>query len=247
MTFKYIAEIKKQLERLEKEGQEAMAQAVDVITTAIVAKQSIFGFGASHAGILIEEMYYRAGGLVVFNPIFGRELMLDTVPVSHTSKMERLVGYGDALLKNTPIKKGDVLIAHSVSGRNPVTIEIAQGARDVGATVIAVTNVQYSESVTSRHPNGKRLFELADIVLDNYGHIGDACVDLPGLSQKVAPSSTVIGATILNAVVAQVAEELIKKGLSTPPIFYSANLDGGDQLNRKIYNEFKEGIHYKFV
>ncbi|MCL2014817.1 MAG: SIS domain-containing protein [Defluviitaleaceae bacterium] len=247
MNFKYISEIKRQLARLEQEGAANMQLAVELLTDTILAKRSIFGFGASHAGILIEELYYRAGGLVVFNPIFGRELMLDTVPVSRTSQMERLVGYGETLLQDVPIKEGDVLLAHSVSGRNPVTLEIAAGARAAGAKVIAVTNVEYSKSVTSRHPSGKRLFELADIVLDNYGHIGDACIELPGTKQKVAATSTVIGATILNAIVAQVAEELIAKGVAVPPIFYSANIDGGDQLNRGVYREFGDSVHYRFV
>ena len=99
-----------------------------------------------------------------------KHLMLDTEPITHTSKMERLVGYGTALARsNADFRSGDVLVAHSVSGRNPVTVEVAQVAKDAGAKVVAVTNLKYSQSVASRHPSGKRLFELADIVLDNHG------------------------------------------------------------------------------
>ncbi len=246
MTFQYFTEIKKLLETIETKEKETMQQTVEVLTNAIVNNQSIFIFGASHAGILSEELFYRAGGLVLINPIFARELMLDTSPVTHTSQMERLVGYGTAVLNNVPIKEKDVLIVHSVSGRNPVSVEVAYEAKKRGAIIIALTNVTYSKSVTSRHPSGKRLFEVADIVLDNHGAIGDACVTVEGLEQKVAPSSTVIGATILNSIIAATTQELCNRGMKNPPIFYSANIDGGDELNQKIYEQYKDNIHYRY-
>ena len=247
MTFTYIDKIREILAKVEEFENETMKQVVNLLVEAIMEKRSIFVFGASHAGILSEELFYRAGGLMVVNPIFGRELMLDTSPITHTSQMERLVGYGTALMKGTPIKERDVLIVHSVSGRNPVSIEVAMEAKKQGAIVVALTNVTYSESVTSRHPSGQRLFEIADIVLDNHGDIGDACVSLEGMDQKVAATSTVIGATILNSIVAKATEELIKRGMEKPPIFYSANLDGGDELNRVMFQKYKDNIHYKFI
>ena len=83
-------------------------------------------------------------------------------------------------------------------------------------------------------------------MIDNHGEKGDACVKIEGVEQKVSPTSTVIGATILNAIVAATAQELVKRGVEKPPIFYSANVDGGDALNRKIFNEYKDSIHYTF-
>lgn len=247
MEFKYLTKIHELMAIIEKEENESMSQCVEMLCEAILNKHSIYTFGASHAGILSEELYYRAGGLMLFNPIFGREIMLDTEPITLTSKMERCVGYGEALAKSkVQFQKDDILIVHSVSGRNPVTLEIAMEAKKNEAKVIAITNVTYSQSVTSRHPSGKRLFELADIVLDNHGDIGDACVSIEGLQQKVSPTSTVIGAMMLNSIVAAVAQELVNRGMEKPPIFYSANLDGGDELNQKLYEEYKNMIHYKF-
>jgi len=246
MDFSYLNHVKNILEQVEANELKTMETVVETLTEAILNKKSIFIFGASHAGILTEEMFYRAGGLVVINPIFGSDMMLNTSPIVHTSKMERLPGYGTILLQKEAVKAGDILIVHSVSGRNTVSIDMAIAAKEKGMKVIALTNVKYSKSTTSRHPSGKRLFEVADIVLDNHGDIGDACVQLSGIDQKVAPTSTVIGATILNSIVAQTAENLIAKGLEKPPIFYSANLDGGDELNQKIYEEYKENIHYRY-
>jgi len=247
MTFTYIDKIREILAKVEEFENGTMEQVTKQLVVAILEKRSIFVFGASHAGILSEELFYRAGGLMVINPIFGRDMMLDTSPITQTSRMERLVGYGTTLVEGTPIKERDILIVHSVSGRNPVSIEVAMEGKKRGAIVVALTNVTYSKSVTSRHPSGLRLFEIADFVLDNHGDIGDACISLEEMDQKVAATSTVIGATILNSIVAKVTEELIRHGVEKPPIFYSANLDGGDELNKALFQEYKDNIHYKFV
>lgn len=247
MEFKYLEKIKELMAVVEAEEKQGMEESVNILCDAVMSKHAIYTFGASHAGILSEELYYRAGGLMLFNPIFGREIMLDTSPITLTSKMERCVGYGTALANSkADFKEGDVLIVHSVSGRNPVTLEIAMEAKKKNMKVIAVTNVTYSKSVTSRHPSGKLLYELADVVLDNHGDIGDACVEIEGIDQKVSPTSTVIGAMILNSIVAAVAQELVNRGMKKPPIFYSANLDGGDELNQKLVAEYQSVIHYDF-
>lgn len=246
MEFSYFKEIRRILDQVEQQELSSMKAAVTALTNAILKKNTIYVFGASHAGILAEELFYRAGGLVVINPIFGRELMLDTSPITHTSRMERLEGYGTLLVGKTSMEKGDVLIVHSVSGRNAVAIDAALEAKKRGALVICLTNLSYSKSVSSRHACGKNLYEISDIVIDNHGEKGDACVAIEGIEQKVSPTSTVIGASILNSIVAATAQALVEAGVETPPIFYSANMDGGDELNRRIYEEYKENIHYDF-
>lgn len=247
MNFDYIDRVLQLIKIIQVEEKENMEKCVELLTNTILHKKSIYTFGASHAGILSEEMYYRAGGLMMINPIFGREIMLDTSPITITSKMERCVGYGTILASKVHFKEGDVLIIHSVSGRNPVSIEMAIAAKKQGVKIIGLTNLAYSKSVSSRHPSGKNLYKFCDIVLDNHGDIGDACVSIEGLDQKVAPTSTVIGATILNSIVAATAQNLVKKGMRRPPIFYSANIDGGDELNEKLYEEYKDSIHYDFI
>lgn len=246
MTFKYFDKIKELIDIVEIEEKENMIKATKVIVDAVLSKKSIFSFGASHAGILSEELFYRAGGLVVINPIFAKNLMLDTYPITLTSEMERLEGYGTAIAKKSNISSGDVVIVHSVSGRNPVSIEVAMEAKKIGATVICITNLKYSKEVSSRHSSGKNLYQVSDIVIDNHGDKGDACIEIDGLEQKVSPTSTVIAATIMNSIVAQATQELIDNGLKTPPIFYSANIDGGDDLNKRIFEEYKDMIHYKY-
>ncbi|MFI3804255.1 sugar isomerase domain-containing protein [Vagococcus fluvialis] len=244
--FQYMDKVTEILKVVKENESGVIQEAIDLMTEANLNKQSVFIFGASHAGILMEEMYYRAGGMMTINPIFGREVMLDRSPITFTSQMERLEGYGTSLASTVDFKENDVLILHSVSGRNPIIIDIAIAAREKGVKLIGLTNVSYSKSVTSRHSSGKRLFEVVDIVIDNHGDIGDACCDIKGIEQKVGASSTVVGASILNTIIVETCQKLVDSGVKYPPIFYSANLDGGDQLNQDLYEQYKESIHYRF-
>lgn len=244
--YRYINKIEKILSIINEDERENIEAAIDLITNANIRKNSIYIFGASHAGILAEEMYYRAGGMITINAIFGREVMLDRKPITFTSKMERLEGYGTALASTVRFHSNDVLILHSVSGRNPVIIDMALAAKEKGVKIIGLTNLAYSKSVSSRHSSGKRLFEVSDVVIDNHGDIGDAACQIKGTAQKAGPTSTVIGAAILDNIIVEASQRLVDQGGHEAPIFYSANLDGGDQKNRQLISEYDQMIHYDF-
>jgi uncharacterized phosphosugar-binding protein len=122
-------------------------------------------------------------------------------------------------------------------------VEIAQGAKERGTFVIALTSLDYSRSVQPRAAGMPRLFEVADLVLDDRAPLGDALVALPGLAQKVGASSTVTGAAILNAIVVR-SVELILERSGDPPVFMSANLDGGDQVNQRWMEHYRGRLTY---
>lgn len=239
----YFEHIKEIMEKVREGQKEKISEAAGLMSEAIEKGNCIYVFGASHAGIIAEELFYRTGGLALVNPIFSSALMLNTRPVVLTSAMERLEGFGKTLLESVPTKKEDVLLIHSVSGRNPVAVEMALEARKKGVRVIALTNLNYSRNVSSRHSSGKKLYEAADIVIDNNGDFEDSCVKLEGLDQKVAPTSTVIGALIANSIIIHTVEKLIEKGI-TPPVFRSSNVDGGDEFNNEIFEKYKDRIFY---
>ncbi len=110
-----------------------------------------------------------------------------------------------------------------------------------GATIIALTSLPHSTSVSSANPSGKRLFEVADLVLDNACPPGDALVKLEGLPPRVAPGSTVIGALILNAIVAQAAKNLLDRG-ELPVVGFSGNLEEGREYNEKVLGEIRKKL-----
>lgn len=223
--------------------QKEIQEVVDLMVETIKSKHSIFMFGCSHAGIIAEEMFYRTGGLALINPIFFPGFMLNTRPVTLTSKLERVDGIASALLKENHVTAGDFLLIHSVSGRNNVPIEMAIEAKKMGVHVVAVTNVAYSSAVTSRHPGGKNLYELADIVLDNKGDFGDASIRLSGFAEAIGPTSTAVAVSLLNGIVVEVVEKLLDQN-DTPPVFLSANVDGGDEHNQSILEKYKDNIFY---
>ncbi len=222
---------------------EAIEKAAEVIAEAIEANHLVYVFGAAHAGILAQELFYRAGGLVPVNPVLPPGLTTEIRPITLTSRLERMPGFGTQVLAETPIQAGDVVIVHSVSGRNAAAVEFARGAGERGAFVIAVTSLQYSRAVQPRVSGTPRLFETADLVLDDLAPVGDALVELPGLAQRVGPISTVTGAAILNAVVARVAELLVQR-TGDAPIFMSANLDQGDAHNQRWLEHYRGRLTY---
>lgn len=239
----YVQHIKHLIDTVVETQYKKIDEVSSLMVETIKEGKCIYVFGASHAGIIAQEVFYRTGGLVPINPILPSSLMLNTRPVIHTSSMERLEGYGSEVLKTVNVQEGDLLLIHSVSGRNAVAIDMALDAKAKGVKVIALTNLTYSSQVTARHSSNKRLFECADIVIDNCGDFEDSCIQLENFDQKVAPTSTVVGALIVNMLVVQVAEKLLELGID-PPIYHSANVDGGDAFNQLMFEKYKNQIHY---
>ena len=240
---RYFCRVNDILAEVFRDEADAIEEAAQAIAGANRSGNSVFAFGCNHAGLITLELFYRTGGLVTVNPVRAPGMMLELSPPTMTSEMERMPGYGKIIFGNLKTKPGDVIIIHSVSGRNAVTVDMAEAARKAGMTVIVVTNLNTATTVTSRHPSGKKLHDFASILIDNHGDRGDASVEIEGFPQKVASTSTVVGAAILNAVVARVAELLMESGM-TPPIFMSGNIDGGDEHNRRVMNEHRDNIFY---
>lgn len=239
----YYLKTSKIIEKVLHEEAEAINDTIELIQNAIENRTNIYVFGASHAGILTEELFYRAGGLAVINPIIEPSMQLNIRPITATSQMERLEGYGKIICDKYPIAENDIIICHSVSGRNSVMIDFVLAAKKKGAKIVAMTNISYSKQCNSRHSSGMCLYQLADIVIDNHGEIGDACITIEGNAQKVAPTSTVVSVTIFNGIIAQIAFNMNSNNKECP-ILNSANVDGGDKLNEEIFNKYSNNIKY---
>ncbi len=242
-TNRYFQSAIATLQQVAESQESHLNAAVDLMVEAIVGGKSLFGFGASHSFIPVEEMVYRTGGLMLINPIYPHGMNLGVRPLPMTSQLERIVGLGTELFNASPARAGDVLMLFSTSGRNAVTIDMALAARERGVKTIAVTALAYSGGVASRHPSGKKLAGLCDVVIDNGAPYGDAAVAIEGFAQKVGPLSSVTACAIVNALVAEVVQRLVARGI-TPPVYVSANLDGGDAHNRRLLDQNRDRIHY---
>ncbi|GGD60160.1 SIS domain-containing protein [Paenibacillus nasutitermitis] len=226
---RYFAKVEEIFTKVIESQVDAMKQAARACSEAMSANKKLFFFGTGHSHMLAEEVYYRAGGLMNVIPILETALMLHEGGPKST-RIERLEGYAPILLDEYKVGQDDVIFVISNSGLNAVPVEMALGAKLRGATVIALTNLQQSSQEQPRHSSGKKLFQAADIVLDNCGCIGDAAVHMDSLHVAVGPTSTVIGAFILNSIIVQAAQNEVDQG-RRPSIFLSANLAKGDSYN----------------
>jgi len=239
----YFNIIRTTLDKVEETQYAQMKEAADMICKASLENKNIFAFGCSHGSLLALELYYRTGGMATINPIRAPGLNLDVDPASMTSQIECLPEYGRLIIDNQPISSGDVLIVHSVSGRNTVIVDVAMRAREIGVFVIALTGLEASLTLKSRHPSGKSLRDVSDLIIDNCGCLGDAALEIPNVPTKVAPTSTAIGAAILNAVMVQAVYQIAEtEGFA--PVFVSGNLDHGVEYNKNIFARYGDRIFY---
>ena len=142
---------------------ETLKEAGKRIAKSIAADGVLHTFGSGHSQILASEIERRAGGLVPVSSIYDPA---DGWP-------EQILGYGARLFQRYvyqyEVQASDVVLVISNSGRNAAPIEVAIEAKAAGMQVIAMTSLEMSKKTTSRHPSGKKLYELADLVLDNGG------------------------------------------------------------------------------
>jgi uncharacterized phosphosugar-binding protein len=227
--LRYLATTRDLIDRLVEGQWPNIAAAADLVAATLEQGGTIHAFGSGHSHILAEELFYRAGGLVRVRPILFEGLMLHASATLSTS-LERMPGLAAALLEDHPIPAGDVLVIASNSGSNAVNSELASAARRGGASIIAITSLRHATSSAARATDGPRLHEVADVVIDNGGCVGDAAIEIPGLDRRVGPTSTVVGAAIVNAMAVEAVERLIARGI-VPDVYTSSNVEGGDAAN----------------
>jgi len=240
---RYLDRLTAKLKEVQTIERDPILRSAAAIAEAITKGGMLYVFGCGHSAALSMDIFYRAGGLLLVQPILDERVSLHHQPVTEISEWERKEGWAWELLGNSAAQAGDIMIILSTSGRNGAPVDMALAAKGAGLTVIGVTSRAYAESLPSRHSSGKRLHEVADIVIDNHSAPGDAEMDLPGLEQKVGPMSTAVGSAILQSLVVETVANLLARG-AAPPVFMSANLPGGDEHNRKALARYRDRIRY---
>jgi uncharacterized phosphosugar-binding protein len=202
---------------------EALEEAARLVAASVAAGGVLHLFGAGHSQLLALDAFVRAGGLACVNPILDPSL--SPAAGLEVARAERTEGLAAAILAGEDLRPGEVVLVASNSGVNAVPVEVALGCRERGLRVVALTNLEQAKAAAPRHPSGARLHELADVVIDNRCPPGDAALAL-GSGQRVGPLTTVVGAAVVAALCARVAELLGTQG-RRPPVLASQNLDGG--------------------
>lgn len=211
-------------------------KAAEFVTESCKQGGKLYVFGSGHSHMIAEELYLRAGGLALVHGILPDELMLHGITQKSTY-LERMEGYSKALVELYKVDEKDTILVISNSGRNAVPVEMCLAAKEKGAKVIAMTSMKHSADCTSRHSSGKKMYEIADVTIDNHGEKGDAAFKIEGFDTCVGPMSSITGITIAEALVCRVVEKLVQAGI-TPPVFRSSNVDGGDEYNQQMYDTY---------
>ena len=236
----YLDKIYAMMERIEQEEQKNMDAAAEAAYHSIRNGGLVHVFSTGHSHMIVEEMFYRSGGLVPINPILSDELMLHTGAITST-QMERKPGKAKEVLNRANLQKGDTIIISSNSGINAVPVEAALYAKELGLTVVCVTACQISKQLTPRSESGKRLCEVGDIVIDNHAPFGDGVFMIPGTEQVTGGASTFGSLFIAQRIVLKIENLFLKDG-EMPPILRSANIPGGDEYNKTAVANYQKRI-----
>lgn len=224
------------LDNIRNTQKDNIAEAAKLIAECIEIGGIVHTYGAGHSHELAEDVFFRAGTLVPIGVVHdaGTSGTTDVVKSAYT---ERLEGYGFVIFDHVRANRNDAFVVISNSGRNAAGIELAMKARKFGHKVIALTSIGYSKALDSRHSSGSKLFEHADVVLDNCGILGDICVKPDWLKNGLGPTSTIAGSYILHAVMVEAAFILHEKGVK-PPVFLSGNYDEGMDYNEQYLSTY---------
>lgn len=213
---------------------EPVRRAAALIVAALRDGGVVNAFGSGHSEAISMEIAGRAGGLVPSNRLAIRDLVLygGAPPSILTRELERDPAIAQQIYDLAPVRPQDAFVIISSSGVNGSVVELATIVKGRGHPLIALTSVAHSERMTARHPSGRKLLDLADVVLDNGAPYGDAVLPLPG-GGAYGAVSTITSALLAQLMITEVIEELVQAG-ETPPIYLSANITGGDEHNQAM-------------
>lgn len=237
----FLEAAKERVGRIEETQMDAIKAAAELLAERINKGGVIHIYGSGHSACFGMEMSCRAGGLVPMHRIYNQDLVLKgaySYEEFADRKFERREGVADTFWGLYNIQKEDAFIIVSNSGRNGLILDMTMKAKEMGLPVIAVTSMEHTLSVESRHSSGKRLFELGDLVIDNCGPTGDALLEVGDLPMKVCSISSITGAYIAQALTAEIYQRLADHG-ETPPVLISYNVAGADEHNQKILDAYE--------
>ena len=245
----FLHEVVSRLDRLAAgEHQSAIAAATDLVVAALQADGVLHAFGTGHSEAFAMEIAGRAGGLIPTNRIALRDVVLDglrPVSVLAGAGLERDPSVVADLLGALGLQPADVFLIASNSGVNGSVVEMAVQVKARGHGLIAVTSIEHTNSVAPKHPSGKRLCDLADVVIDNLAPYGDSTLTLHagdgGDGIGVGAVSSITAAFIAQVITIDAVERLQQAG-EIPPVYISANVPGGDEHNRALEDRYRGRI-----
>jgi uncharacterized phosphosugar-binding protein len=250
----YLSAVRSAIDAIEATQLPAIREAASHFAATILTGRLVHVFGTGHSRMAVEEMFPRYGSFPGFHPIVELSMTYHNPVVGANGQrqamfLENVQGFGPVLWRNFATAPNDALLAISTSGCNAVTIDVALEAKRLGMWVAALTSMAHAAASTSRHESGKKLHEVADVVLDQRAPAGDSAVWIEGLETPVSPISSVTGCAIINLIKAEVARLLTEAG-APPKVLTAACHLGADRAGRlfeETYDDYRRrvGVLYR--
>ncbi len=239
-SLDYIVQAKAILDRIEATQLDAIEQAAELCSQTIAGDGLVHLFGTGHSRIFVEEMFPRHGSFPGFHPIVELSLTYHNLVVGSNGQrqamfLEHVEGFGQVILRNFVFSTPDCFLLFSNSGVNEVVIDVALEARRLNMPVIAVVSVDHCKASPANHSSGKKLIDIAGIVIDNCTPGGDALVHIPKLEDPVGPGSTIGAAAVTNALKCRIAEKLVERG--KPPIVLTSSYFIGSEASKQRFDD----------
>ena len=239
-AFKYLDQAQAILERIRATQTDAIEQAAELCAQSIAGDGLVHLFGTGHSRIFVEEMFPRHGSFPGFHPIVELSLTYHNLVVGSNGQrqamfLEHVEGFGNVIMRNFVFAKPDCFLLFSNSGINEVVVDVALEAKRQNMPVIAILSMDHCASSSAIHSSGKKLIDIADIVIDNCTPAGDALVRVNGLEDPVGPGSTIGAAAVTNALKCLIAEKLT--ALGKPPIVLTSSFFIGSEASKKRFDE----------
>jgi uncharacterized phosphosugar-binding protein len=237
------------LQRIRLTQMDAVEKAAEICTKSIAGNGLVHLFGTGHSRIFVEEMFPRHGSFPGFHPIVELSLTYHNLVVGSNGQrqamfLEHVEGFGNVIMRNFVFAAPDSFIVFSNSGVNEVVVDVALEAKRQGMPVIAVVSVDHTRASEAKHSSGKKLIDVADVVVDNCVPAGDAMVKVAGLADPVGPGSTLGGAAVTNLIKVRVAEKLAELG--KPPLVLTSAYFIGDEESKQrfedVYDDYRARV-----
>ncbi|MER6710750.1 MULTISPECIES: SIS domain-containing protein [unclassified Streptomyces] len=227
------------LQKVIESSRDDVAAAAELVAACVRSDGVVQAFGTGHSQALVLELAGRAGGLVPTNRLSIADLVLyggEDPSVLDDPLLERRAGVAARLYDLAAPRPEDLFVVISNSGVNNVIVEMALHAKERGHRVLALTSLTHTRAVPAAHPSGRKLADIADVVLDNAAPRGDSLLELPG-GGSVCALSTLTGVMLVQMTVAEAAGRLLAAG-ERPPVYVSANVPGGFEGNLELEKKY---------
>lgn len=238
----FLRRVNEILQRILDEEEEAMTQTAERMAEQIQADRLIYVYGpGGHSNVAAQEVLFRAGGLAHISSILDEGTLISNGALRSIT-MERMPGYGKAVIANNQIDRGDLLLLVSAYGVNAALIDAAIEARTRGAFLIGLSSHEHALSCApdhpARHPSKQNLQDVVNITIDTKVPVGDALVEIPDVDQPVGAASTFANIFTLHSLIVQTVAILAERAVA-PPIWRSINVPGGDAANAELVSRLR--------